>query len=497
MNVTGRDRFCEIMIFLEEVSRMLWLLIALFVFIFQMATILILEFRNPTKAIAWMFILFCFPLVGFVVYYFVAQEYSKRKQVRSRGSRLFQEIHGLLWKESVIVDNVEEMHNHTFRNQKRLFQLLSNISESPITGCNTSRVLTDGKEAYQAMLDAMELAKDHIHIEFYIFREDMIGTEFQEVMIRKVKEGVKVRMVLDGIGSYHLKRPFINRLKETGVEFHFFLPPRIATFERRINYRNHRKIVIVDGKKGFVGGLNVGDDYLGLYPKMGYWRDTHLEVEGDAVYFLQNIFLNDWKLASNERITDPKLFPVHECQGEEQVQILSSGPDQVWDALQEMCFGGITVANERIWITSPYFIPDPAIYEGLKTAAVSGVDVRIIIPWNSDSKLVHLASLSYVEELLEAGVRFYQYRKGFIHAKIMIVDHLLASVGTANMDMRSFFCNFELTAVLFEQNAIQRIEDDFINDLQDSTEIQPKDFMARSRLQKGGEILCRMLSPLL
>lgn len=476
---------------------MMWLLIALLVFIFQMATILILEFSNPTKAIAWMFILFCFPLVGFVVYYFVAQQYSKRKQVRSKGSRLFQEIRALLWKESIIVENVEEMSNHKFRDQKRLFQLLSNISESPITGCNKSRVLTDGKEAYQAMLEAMESAEDHIHVEFYIFRQDMIGTEFQEVMIRKAKEGVKVRIVVDGVGSYHLKQPFINRFKENGVEFYFFLPPVIAILDRRINYRNHRKIVIVDGKKGFVGGLNVGDDYLGLDPKMGFWRDTHLEVEGDAVYFLQNIFLNDWKLASSERIIDPDLFPIHECQGDQQVQILSSGPDQVWDALQEMCFGAITVANERIWITSPYFIPDPAIYEGLKTAAVSGVDVRIIIPWNNDSKLVHLASLSYVEELLEAGVRFYQYRKGFIHAKIMIVDDLLASVGTANMDMRSFFCNFELTAVLFDQTTIQRIEKDFVDDLKECSEIQLSEYKERSRLRKSGELLCRMLSPLL
>ncbi len=475
----------------------MWILIALVVFIFQMATILMLEFRNPSKALAWMFILFCFPLVGFIMYYFVAQEYHKRKEVRSKGSRLFQEIRSQLWKEAVIVENVEEMSNSKFHTQKRLFSLLSNISESPITGCNESRVLTDGKEAYQAMLEAMESAEDHIHFEFYIFRDDMIGNKFQDMMIRKAQSGIKVRIVCDGVGSHHLKNPFINRFKDAGVEFYFFLPPMIATLDRRINYRNHRKIVIVDGKKGFVGGLNVGDDYLGLYPEVGYWRDTHLEVEGDAVYFLQNIFLNDWKLASNERIVDPTLFPAHECRGDQQIQILSSGPDQVWDAIQEMCFGAIAVANERIWITSPYFIPDSGIYEGLKSAAVSGVDVRIIIPWKPDSKLVHYASLSYVEELMEAGVRFFQYRKGFVHAKIMIVDDLLATVGTANMDMRSFFCNFELTAVLFEQKTIQRIVKDFEDDLQECLEIQPSEFKARSRLDKGAELLSRMLSPLL
>jgi cardiolipin synthase len=483
--------------YLKEMSKMMWLLIALFVFIVQIALILVLEFRNPSKALAWMFILFCCPWVGFIVYYFVAQEYNKHKKVTSRGSRIFQDICDHLWQQITIVENVEEMKNSEFLHHKRLFGLLSQISESPITGANKSHVLTDGKIAFHTMLEAMESAEDHIHVEFYIFRSDMIGTEFQDVMIRKAKEGVKVRIICDGIGSYHLKKSFINRFKENGIEFHFFLPPVIAILNHRINYRNHRKIVIVDGKKGFLGGLNIGDDYLGLYPEVGYWRDTHLQLEGDTVYFLQNIFLNDWRLASSEVITDLALFPEHECQGDQQIQIMSSGPDQVGNNLQEVCFGAITMAKERIWITSPYFIPDPGIYEGLKTAAISGIDVRIIIPWKPDSRLVHLASLSYVEDLLEAGVRFYQYRKGFIHAKIMIADDLLTSVGTANLDMRSFFYNFELAAVLCDQKSIKRIVKDFEDDLQDCFEIGLSDFKARSRIQKVGELLCRLLSPLL
>ncbi|HEY2493137.1 MAG TPA: cardiolipin synthase [Paenibacillus sp.] len=476
---------------------MMWLLIVLLVFIFQMITILILEFRDPSKAVAWMFIGIFIPFFGFVAYYFVAQEFKKRTKIRSRGSRLFQEIRRHLWHEAAIVEKADEMSNDEFLHEERLFNLLSHLSESPITGCNNSGVLTDGKAAYKAMLEAMETAVDHIHVEFYIFRQDVIGTKFQDVMIRKAREGVKVRVVCDGVGSYRLKGPFLQRFKDAGVGFHFFLPPFIAMLDRRINYRNHRKILIVDGKKGFLGGLNVGDDYLGLYPKVGYWRDTHLEIEGDAVYFLQNVFLNDWKLASGERIVDMSLFPAHECVGEEQIQIISSGPDQTWNAVQEMCFGAITVAKERIWITTPYFIPDSSIYEGLKTAAVSGVDVRIIIPCQPDSRLVHLASLSYVEELLLAGVRFFQYRKGFVHAKIIIVDHLLASVGTANMDMRSFFCNFELTAVLFEQEPIAHLVHDFEEDLKVCSEMQLETFRHRTRLQKAEEILCRMLSPLL
>lgn len=476
---------------------MMWLLLALIAFICQMAAVLLLEFRNPSKAVAWLFILFCLPLIGFVLYFFIAQDYQQRLKIRNRGTRLFQEIREHLWMKAAVVHKPNDMRNPDFHHHLRLFNLLNHLSESPITGCNSSKVLTDGEEAYAAMLKAMENAKDHIHVEFYIFRHDSIGTKFQDVMIRKAKEGVKVRLICDGLGSYKLKNSFIRRFKEAGVEFHFFLPALVSVFNRRINYRNHRKIVVVDGTVGFLGGINVGDDYLGKYPKMGYWRDTHLEVEGDAVYFLQNVFLQDWKLASGNKIVDLRLFPEHQCKGEEQVQILSSGPDMSWNAIQEMCFGSISVARERIWITSPYFIPDEGLYEALKTAAVSGVDVRIIIPDKADSRLVKLASLSYVEELLTAGVKFYEYRKGFIHAKVLIVDDLIGSVGTANMDMRSFFCNFELTAVLFDKEPINHLVSDFEEDLRNSSMIDARKFHERGRFQKASEILCRMLSPLL
>ncbi|UNL95817.1 cardiolipin synthase [Paenibacillus polymyxa] len=476
---------------------MLWLLLVLIIFIFQTGTILLFEFRKPSKAVAWLFILFCFPLIGFVVYYFVAQDYQKRKVVRKAGSQLFREFREHLWAQTKVIENVEQMHNPHFKHQERLFNQLIRMSENPLTGCNRTRVLTNGEETFDAMLKAMEQAQHHIHVEFYIFRADEIGKKFQEVMIRKAREGVKVRFIVDGVGSYHLPYSFIRTCNEAGVEFHYFLPPFFATLDRRINYRNHRKIVVVDGTIGFVGGINVGDDYLGKYPKVGFWRDTHLQIEGDGVYFLQNVFLSDWKLASGERLMDVNLFPPHTCTGDEEVQILSSGPDQVWDTIQELCFGALTVAKKRIWITTPYFIPDPGIYEALKLAAVSGIDVKIIIPYQSDSKLVHLASLSYVQELLEAGVEFYQYRKGFIHAKVVIVDDLLGSVGTANMDMRSFFYNFELTAVLFATSALERLSADFVEDISNSSKIDLNVFRKRPRSQKIAEILTRMLSPLL
>jgi len=236
---------------------------------------------------------------------------------------------------------------------------------------------------------------------------------------------------------------------------------------------------------------------LGHDPKLGFWRDTHVKVEGDAVFFLQKTFLADWAIVSGQKLSDPALFPSHQCADDSRVQIIASGPDLNRDTILGMYFGAITTAQHRVYIATPYFIPDPGLLLAIKSAAVSGLDVRIILPGVSDSRLVKWASMSYLEELMEAGVRFYQYRRGFMHAKVLLVDDLVASVGTANMDMRSLFDNFELNAVLFDVKSLKRLEADFHQDLQDSEEIDPETFKNRSRWQKGREVIARMLSPLL
>ena len=476
---------------------MLWILVALLVFIFQIATILIVEFRSAVKTVAWLLILFFVPLIGFVLYYFVAREYKQRRKLRGQGSKLSHKINSQLNGQSDVIDSLEQMKNKSFQYQERLFGLLSRLPESPITGCNEVRVLKDGEETFRVMLEEIEKAQDHIHMEFYIFRSDMIGTRFQEALTRKAREGIKVRIICDGLGSIKTSRTFVTKLRQAGVEFVFFLPPLIALLDKRLNYRNHRKIVVIDGKIGFMGGINIGDDYLGLHPKMGNWRDTELLVEGDAVYALQLTFLGDWRLATDQEVDLQGLFPLHRCQGSQQIQILASGPDQNRDSIQEMCFGAIAVAKHRVWITTPYFIPDQATYEALRTAALSGVDVRIIIPYHSDNRLVHWASLSYVEDLLEVGVTFYQYATGFVHAKTMIVDDLLGTVGSANLDMRSFYYNFELTAVLFDSLPIEELERHFLQDTEDSRAILLDAFKRRPIRQKAMEILGRLLSPLL
>ncbi|GGG21497.1 cardiolipin synthase [Paenibacillus abyssi] len=475
---------------------MIWIIIALLIFIFQIATILIAEFRHPSKAVAWLLILFVFPVIGFVMYYFLAKSFQRRRTVRKRGI-IAEEVRLQALRRSKLIHRASELGGGEFVQQERLFHLLQQFPYFPITGCNKTDILNDGEQTYEAILAAIGQAKHHIHLEYYTVRDDEIGRRFKEALIDKARAGVQVRLIYDGVGSYDLSASYIGELADAGVMLQCFLPPRNAFFEKRINYRNHRKIVVIDGLVGFVGGINIGDEYLGKDKKLGYWRDTHLQITGDAVYSLQDVFMRDWWFTSRERLSDPAFLPEHHCRSDEQVQIVSSGPDSSADAILECMFNAIAVAKSRIYITTPYFIPDSSILMGLRTAALSGVDVRIIIPEVSDSKLVMFASLSYVEDLLASGIRVYRYRKGFIHSKVLIVDKLLASVGTANMDMRSFFSNFELNALLFDKDTMDKLEAEFMNDIAGCYELKLSEFGERPRWQKASEVAARMLAPLL
>ena len=473
-----------------------WIVAILLIFIFQAATILALEHRRPAHAVAWLFILFVVPIIGFVLYYFLAREYRRRR----RAKRSFAEedrIRSKLMERSRIVKKPSELANPEFLDQERLFRLLLHSGAAPITGCNRCKVLTNAAATYEAMLQAIRQAKHTIHIASYIIRDDTTGRVFREMLIAQARKGVRVRLMYDGIGSYKLTEAYLRPLREAGVRVACFFPLRPSFLRKRMNYRNHRKIVVTDGMTGFVGGINIGDEYLGGNPRLGFWRDTHLMLEGDAVYGLQEIFLKDWELATGEPIEDAELFPVHGCSGEEAVQIVAGGPDRGTDVIHDTLFAAINSAKRRIWITTPYFIPSPSIRSALKSAALGGLDVRMIIPFVPDTWLVHASTLSYVEEMLEAGVRVWQYDNGFVHAKVVIVDELLAIQGTANMDLRSFYSNFETNAILFHPSAIARLETDFRKDQADSSEMRLETFRSRPFARRIGESISRMLAPLL
>jgi cardiolipin synthase len=470
--------------------------VMLFVFIFQVATILLLEFRRPAHATAWLFILFLIPLVGFVLYYFLAQEY-RRSRKANRKADLEEKRHKMMLCRSKLLTSPADLPDPHFKEQYRLFRGLIKEGALPILGRNCSKLYNNGQDTYDAMLQVIQAAKHHIHMSSYIVRDDDTGRMFQHALIEKAKQGVDVRFLYDGIGSVALKDNYVRIMREGGVKVACFFPLKLSFMKKRMNYRNHRKIIVVDGLKGFIGGINVGDEYIGMHPRLGYWRDTHLQLEGDSVYRLQEVFLKDWEMATHEKLDQPEYMPVNECDCNEPVQIVPSGPNRRGDSIHDCVYAMVIAARKRIWITTPYFIPSASIAMALHDAALSGLDVRILIPYEPDSWLVHYATLSYVEEMMKSGVRVWQYRKGFVHAKTMVVDQLVGVVGSANMDLRSLFSNFEINAHLFDPAPIASLEADFLQDMKDSTEINLQQFHNRPQKQKIKEALSRILSPLL
>jgi cardiolipin synthase len=338
-------------------------------------------------------------------------------------------------------------------------------------------------------------AEHFIHLQYYIVRDDKLGKRIIRLLADKAREGVEVKFLYDGMGNA-LNSPMFNKpLKEAGGEVQLFLPPKGI----RINYRNHRKLAIIDGKIGYIGGLNIGDEYLGEVKRFGYWRDTHIRVVGDCVHDMELRFQMDWNFTKGTKIGfNEKYFPYIPKQADSvPMQIVSSGPDTRWNSVQHGYFRMITEANRRIYIATPYFVPDDSILEALKTAALSGVDVRIIIPGTPDHLFVYWSSLSYLGELLDAGVRCYEYTKGFIHSKVISMDGMISSVGTANVDVRSFKLNFEVNAFMYDERVTAEIDAQFARDFRDSHEITKDEYDTRSRQTKIREAFSRLISPLL
>ncbi|MDO3679707.1 cardiolipin synthase [Paenibacillus ehimensis] len=470
---------------------MLWIILALILFIVQIAAVVIFEFSRPYKAVTWMVILFLCPPMGFLLYFFVGKEYACKRLMNREDRMLLEQIKEQLSDRCGCETKKERRPD--VKPKDRVHAMLENAAAIPVTAGNETTVYAEGTQAFEDMLKEIAMAKRHIHITSYIIRNDQLGLRFQQLLIRKAREGVKVRLLYDGIGCLRLRKSYINRLKEAGVEIECFFPLLLSLFNRHINFRNHRKIIIVDGKIGYFGGLNIGDEYVGKDSKLGYWRDTHFRIEGNAVLWIQYTFLIDWFLVKGEFLTDPEYYPAQEKKGNDRVQIVKSGPDET--SMLELIFSCVVSAKKRIYIETPYFIPDPGILFALKTAAISKVDVRIILPAVPDHPIVYWASLSYVKELLQSGVRFYFYEKGFIHAKVVIADDLACS-GSANMDIRSFCGQFELGAVFFNGGVVDRLVRDFVRDLSVSKEILLAQFESRSNFQKCKETFARLLSPL-
>ncbi|MDK2587143.1 cardiolipin synthase [Romboutsia sedimentorum] len=473
---------------------------------------IILENRDPARTVTWLLIFILLPGIGLVIYAVFGRNIRKRKLFKTqklahniKEKNLFEnlkEIQELVEleqssiKRKILEYEDEEEEEYA---KKRVISLLLNTGMFPFTSNNKIDVYVDGNEKFDNLLRDIKEAKNHIHLEYFIIKDSEIGRKIKNLLIEKVKEGVKVRILYDDVGCWRFwfHRKFFNEMKKSGIEIMPFLPAKLPFIGGKLNYRNHRKIVVIDGNIGYTGGINIGDEYLGRNKKFGYWRDTHIRIKGTSVYMLQMIFLIDWYYTTRDAIDLKEYFPKMDYCGDSMVQVVASGPDSDWEAIHYAYFSAICQAKKSIYIETPYFIPDESLLIALKSAALSGVDVRIIFPKIADHKMVNNASYSYFDDILRSGGKVYLYTKGFIHSKVMIIDDKIASTGSANMDLRSFMLNFEINAFIYDEKVVKVITDDFFEDLKNSEEIKDVDFNNRKMMKKISESIARLFSPIL
>ncbi|GEN32183.1 cardiolipin synthase [Cerasibacillus quisquiliarum] len=460
-------------------------------------SVIFLERKDAPAAWAWLMVLFFIPIVGFFLYLIFGKPL--------RGARIFKwDKKSRLGVEKAVREQMKALERDEFdfrqkelMEYKDLFYLHLRNDESIFTQNNQVDIFTDGQDKFSALINDMEQATDHIHLLYYILRHDELGQRIAKVLIEKAKAGVEVRVLYDDMGSRLLRPKYVRRLREAGVYVDSFFPPSIPKINFKINYRNHRKLVIIDGKIGYIGGFNIGDEYLGKSKKFGYWRDTHLRIEGDAVRNLQTRFILDWNQASQNRISYEKRFYDATPKGNTGIQIVSSGPDSEWEQIKNGYIKMIMSAKEYIYLQTPYYIPDESLRDALQIAALSGVDVKIMIPNKPDHPFVYWATFSHIGDLLKAGAETYIYQKGFMHAKTIVVDGKIASVGTANIDVRSFRLNFEVNAFIYDIDIARQLADIFEKDMTDSTQMSKSLYDKRSLGIRFKESISRLLSPIL
>jgi cardiolipin synthase A/B len=464
---------------------------------------IIYDTENTTKSLAYMLLVVFLPVIGILVYFSVGINYRKRKMYSKKviaDDRLAEVIKKQILE--VSGKNIEEAETKGFSG-KRLAWLLTNDLISPLMKNNEVKLLINGEEKFPEVLDAIRSAKDHIHIEYYIIEDNEIGKELEKALVEKINEGVMVRLIYDDFGSWPARKTLIRRLKNAGAETFPFSKLHMFAFASRLNYRNHRKIIVIDGKTGFLGGINISDRYIN-YPEKPdhlYWRDTHLRIDGPGVFYLQYLFLCDWNFCATYPLHPDDIYFPQPCpflpQGDKYVQIAASGPDSDSPTILYSLLEAIHHANSEILITTPYLIPDRSLLDALVISALSGVKVRILVPKTGDSFLVKTAALAFFEDFLSAGIEIYQYRKGFIHAKTLVVDGKIAMVGTANLDYRSFDLNFEVNAVIYNEDIAQKLTESFHNDLKESEKVDPAAWKERPVFKQLMGKIARLFSPLL
>ncbi|RHW38984.1 cardiolipin synthase [Neobacillus notoginsengisoli] len=455
---------------------------------------LMLENRSAQHTLLWIYVLLFIPLLGYIFYLYSGQLLLKGYLFKTK-----RQLNRNQWERMMRSETTPDL-TFLVDNQENFANFAGKVAMTPISTASRSVILKNGKETFGQIKDQLRGAKSFIHIEYYIFRSDRLGREIIDILIDKAEAGVEVRFIFDAAGSRSLVAADLRAMKEAGIKAIPFSPLKFGFFNQKFNFRNHRKIIIIDGKIGFVGGLNVGVEYLGEDEEIGYWRDTHMMLEGEAVYTLHTIFLLDWEYVSGEKMLDTDLLkkhPIEDSVLDGAIQVVASGPDTQQGIMGDFFYAMMAAAKHSIWIATPYFVPDESIRTALRIAATKGLEVRIMVPEINDSFLTQYATRSYFPELLRYGAEIYSYQKGFLHQKVIIVDGNLASIGTANMDMRSFHLNFEVNVFLYGTSSIRDLVEHYEQDIEHSEKIGAVDFYKRGLWNRTKESFARLFSGVL
>ena len=465
---------------------------------FLMGKLLIYGIR-PTKTLAWLLAIFTVPIGGMLFYFVLGRNRRKNKFYTLKKTKEIKQYYAEVEAYYSTLDNDKdntipaEIKAHI-----KLAKLITKGSKFTPTLGNALLPLKNGKATFDAIFKALEQAQKFIHIQYYIFEDGDLAQKFKSILIQKAKAGVEVRLLYDALGSRTLSNAYINSLKAEGIEVFGFLPMKFGSLLSSINYRNHRKIVVVDGLIGFTGGINVSDKYVIGDPVLGNWYDMHLQLKGTVVNSLQAVFTMDWSFASaTDNLLSTKYILKHSTPGHSIAQIVASGPDSDFSSVQQLYFSIINSAKDYVYITNPYIIPGEAILQAMQVAAMSGVDIRLLLSTNSDSFLVKWNVRSYFEDLLEAGVKIYLYPDGFLHSKVIISDDALTSIGTANLDIRSFEQNYEVNALIYDSKITIDLKQDFLTDCNKSTLMSYEQHLKRSKTERLKEGLAKVFSPVL
>lgn len=452
-----------------------------------LSVVIIMENRNPIRTLAWIMLLIVFPIGGAIIYLFFGRDHRKKHILADR-----------LDSGSNVIDSAKLAELGIPDNFQKLVKLIDNNQHSSLFNDNKVSVYANGSEIFDSLFADLDKAEKSIHIEFYIIEEGEVGNHLHDLLLKKAKEGVEVRVIYDYIGGMRLPIEWKRSLVDAGVKIHSFLTANSFSGLQYINYRNHRKLVIIDGEVGYTGGVNIADRYR-LGDHLGLWRDTFIRVSGSAVKAMQHAFLIDWKFVCNyEKIEleDYVSEVKDENKGDEMMQIVTSGPDTEWPNILNGVLSAINNARKSVYIHTPYFIPPEPLMIAMESAALSGVDVRLMLSENSDSLIVSTASRSYIDRMLRAGIRVFFYRYNFLHSKAIVIDDYLSILGTANMDIRSFEQNFEVAAFIYGEKTAGELSYHFEEDMKTCKELNLSAWRHRSVPKRIRESFARLLSPI-